>query len=167
MIAELLRAGDTTTAIIVSAVVVATLALFLVIMMTLSGEQRRARRRITEVMEGSQSVKAAGGNSANLRRAQYDSSMPTVERILKAVLPHPEQLRQRLARTGTSLNIAHYSVMCVLTGIGLGLIASFLLNRSVPMSILMGISSGFLLPHLFVGMLSRRRQKRSETPRIF
>ena len=50
-------------------------------------------RRIAEVMQGSQAIKASASDAANLRRAQYDTSMPTVERILKAILPHPEQLR--------------------------------------------------------------------------
>lgn len=159
MIGELLRAGDTTTAVIVGAVVLATLALFLVITMTLNGEQRRARRRIAEVMQGSQSIKTSANGAANLRRAQYDTSMPTVERFLKAVLPHPEQLRQRLSRTGTSLTIAHYAAGSIIAGVAMGLVASYLLNRSLPMSILMGIGNGFLIPHLVVGFLSRRRQK--------
>ena len=159
MIGELLRAGDTTTAVIIGAVVLATLALFLVITVSLNGEQRRARRRIAEVMQGSQAIKASASDAANLRRAQYDTSMPTVERILKAILPHPEQLRQRLSRTGTSLTIAHYAAGCLIFGTIAGFVASALLNRSLPMSIMIGIGTGLLIPHLFVGMLSRRRQK--------
>lgn len=158
-IAELLRAGDMTTAIIIGAVILATLALFFVIVMTLSGEQRRMRRRIAQVVEGSQSTKLSASAAASLRRAQYDTAMPTVERILKQILPRPELLRQKLARTGTSLTIAHYAAISVVAGIVTGLVASFLLSRTLPLSILLGIGNGFLLPHLLVGMLSRRRQK--------
>ena len=157
-IAELLRAGDATTAIIIGAVVLATLALFLVIVMTASGEQRRTRRRIADVVQGSHSIKAAGG-AANLRRAQYDTAMPTVERILKQIMPRPEQLRQKLIRTGLRLTIAHYAAGCVVAGVTVGLIGSFLLARSTPMSILIGIGSGFFLPHLVVNVLAGRRQK--------
>jgi tight adherence protein B len=158
-IGELLRAGDMTTAVIVGAVVLATLALFLVVVISVSGEQRRARRRIADVIQGSHSTKVAAGSAANLRRAQYDTTMPTVERILKQILPHPEQLRQRLMRTGLPLTIAHYAAGCLLAGVVSGLIASYGLDRSTPMSILLGIGSGFLLPHLVVNVLARRRQK--------
>lgn len=159
VIGELLLAGDSTTAIIVGGVILATLALFLVIVMSLSGDQRRASRRIAEVVQGSQSTKLSSSAAANLRRSQYDTATPTIERLLKAVLPRPELLRQKLARTGTSMTIAHYAFMCVISGVAIGLVASFLLNRSLPLSILSGIGSGFLLPHMLVGMLSRKRQK--------
>jgi tight adherence protein B len=158
-IGELLQAGDMATAIIIGAVILATLAIFLVMVTTLSGDQRRARRRIAEVVQGSQSTKLSTSAAANLRRSQYDSAMPTVERILKRVLPRPELLRQKLARTGTSMSITHYALMCVFAGVVTGLIASTLLNRTLPMSILLGIGDGLLLPHLIVGVLSRRRQK--------
>jgi tight adherence protein C len=107
----------------------------------------------------SHSTKVAAGSAANLRRAQYDTTMPTVERILKQILPHPEQLRQRLMRTGLPLTIAHYAAGCLLAGVVSSLIASYGLDRSTPMSILLGIGSGFLLPHLVVNVLARRRQK--------
>lgn len=158
-IGELLRAGDMTTAVIIGAVVLATLALFLVIVMTVSGEQRRTRRRIADVIEGSHSTKVANASAANLRRSQYDTAMPTVERILKQILPRPEQLRQRLMRTGLSLTIAHYAGACILAGVAAGMVASFLLNRSTPLSVLMGIGIGFFLPHLVVKVLAARRQK--------
>ena len=158
-IAELLRAGDATTASIIGAVVLATLALSLVITMSLSGEQRRVRRRIADVVQGSLSNKMSAGAAANLRRSQYDTAMPTAERILKQILPRPEILRQKLARTGTSLTVTHYALGCILAGTVTGLVASFLLDRTLVMASLLGIGSGFFLPHLFVGVLARRRQK--------
>ena len=158
-IAELLRAGDLTTAIIVGAVAIATVALIMVVGLTLSGEQRRMRRRIGSVVEGSQSTKVSATVAANLRRAQYDTAMPTVERLLKQVLPRPELLRQRLMRTGLPLTIAHYAVGCLVTGVIAGLVASHLLDRSTPISVVMGLGSGLLLPHLFVNVLTSRRQK--------
>ncbi len=157
---ELLRAGDMTTAIIIGAVILATLALFLVMVTTLSGEQRRARRRIADVVQSSrQSTNTSATSAANLRRGQYDTAMPTVELILKQILPRPELLRQRLVRTGRSLTLAHYAAACIVVGVLTGLVASHLLDRSLVMSILLGIGNGFLLPHLVVGTLVRRRQK--------
>lgn len=151
--------GSLTTAIIIGAVVLATLAIFLIIAMTMSGEQRRARRRIAEVIQGGQSRKTADGNAGKLRRAQYDTAMPTVENILKRVLPRPDLLRQRLMRTGLPLTIAHYAAGCIVAGVVTGLIASLLLDRTLILSILLGVGNGLLLPHLVVGFLSRRRQK--------
>ncbi len=158
-IAELLRQGDIATAIIIGAVILATLALFFVMVTTFSGEQRRARRRIADVVQGSQSTKMSTNAAANLRRSQYDTAMPTVERILKQVLPRPEMLRQKLARTGTRMSIAHYTALNIIAGVTMGLIASHLLDRTLALSILSGIGSGFLIPHMLVGFLSRRRQK--------
>ncbi len=159
-IGELLRAGDMTTAVIIGAVILATLALFLVVVMTLSGEQRRARRRIADVIQGSQSIKTgSSAAAANLRRAQYDTSMPTVERILRQILPRPELLRQRLTRTGLPLTIGHYAIGCVIAGILTGLVARYGLDRTTVLSVLIGIGNGFFLPHLVVGVLTARRQK--------
>ena len=158
-IGELLRSGDVTTAIIIGAVILATLALFLVLVTTLSGEPRRARRRIADVVQGGQSTKSQATSAANLRRGQYDTAMPTVELILKHILPRPELLRQRLARTGRPLTLAHYAAACIVVGVLTGLVASYLLDRSMVMSILLGIGNGLLLPHLVVSMLGRRRQK--------
>lgn len=158
-IGELLRAGDLTTVVIIGAVVVATLAIVLVLVLSLSDEQRRSRRRIAQVVEGSRSVKLSSSAAASLRRAQYDTAMPTVEKLLKQVLPRPELLRQRLTRSGLSTSIGQYVGACIVVGIVAGLIALFLLHRTLPLAILIGIGIGFLLPHLFIGMLTSRRQK--------
>jgi len=158
-IGDLLRAGDTTTAIIVGAVILATLALFLVVASTVSGDQRRARRRIAGVVSGSQSSKISAGAAANLRRAQYDTALPSLERLLKRLLPRPELLRQRLTRTGLRLTIAHYATSCVIAGITMGVFSATLLGRSTVLSVFIGIAAGFSIPHLVVGFLGRRRQK--------
>jgi len=151
--------GDMATLVIIGAVVLATLAIFLVIAMTMSGEQRRVRRRIAEVIQGSQSTKIASGSAGKLRRAQYDTAMPTIENILKRVLPRPDLLRQKLMRTGLPLTIAHYAAGTVVAGAATGLVASFMLDRTLVLSILLGIGNGFLLPHMVVGFFGRRRQK--------
>ncbi len=155
---DLLRAGDLATVIIIGAVILATLALFLVAVLMVSDEQRRARRRIADVVQGGQSMAAVAAGGGNVRLTQFDSSLPTVERILKQILPRPELLRQRLTRTGLPLTIAHYAIGCVLAGILSGFFASFALDRTLAMSIFAGIASGFLLPHMIVGFLGRRRQ---------
>lgn len=150
--------GDMATVIIIGAVVLATLAIFLVIAMTVSGDQRRTRRRIAAVIQGSQSTKIAPDSAGKVRRAQYDMAMPTVENILKRLLPRPELLRQKLTRTGLPLTIAHYAAGCIIAGSVTGLVASFLLDRTLVLSILIGVGNGFFLPHMVVGILSRRRQ---------
>lgn len=158
-IGDLLRAGDLITTVIIGAVVLATLALFFVLATSVSGEQRRTRRRIASVVSGSQSTKISAIAAANLRRSQYDSSLPTLERLLKQILPRPEMLRQRLIRTGLSLTIAHYAVGCLIAATLSAMIAAFLLNRSPIMSVFIGVAGGFMLPHIFVNVLCARRQK--------
>jgi len=153
-----LGTGDFTTVIIVGAVVLATLAIILVAAMSLSGDQRRVRRRVSSVVQGTRTVKAAT-SAAKLRRAEYDTAMPTVERILKQIVPRPELLRQRLARTGLPLTIAHYAIACVVAAIVTGLVARQLLDRTMVLSIMLAIGNAFLLPHLVVGVFVRRRQK--------
>lgn len=150
--------GDVTTTIVIGAVVLATLAIFLVIAMTMSGEQRRVRRRIADVIQGTQSAKSVAASAANLRRSQYDTAMPTIENILKRILPRPELLREKLKRTGLPITIAHYAAGGIIAGIVMGLVASILLDRTMVLSILMGVGTGFFLPHMVVGILSRRRQ---------
>ena len=118
-ITELLRTGDMATAVIVGAVILATLALFFVLVTTMSGEQRRSHRRIASVVQGRQALKGGADSAANLRRSQYDTAIPTIERILKQVLPRPELLRQKLTRTGLPLTIGHYAAGCLVAGLKL------------------------------------------------
>lgn len=150
--------GDMATMIIIGAVVLATLAIFLIIAMTVSGDQRRTRRRIAAVIQGSHSSKIAPDSAGKVRLAQSDTAMPTVENILKRLLPRPELLRQKLTRTGLPLTIAHYAAGCIVAGSVTGLVASLLLDRTLVLSILIGVGNGFFLPHMVVGILSRRRQ---------
>ena len=89
-----------------------------------------------------------------LRRELGDKSM--LDRLVRRLTPQPEQLRQRLARTGRKIGLGAYGIFClVVAGIfGLG---ATMLDLSPLIALPIGLLFGLWLPHLVVGYLANRR----------
>tara|TARA_R110002110_G_scaffold260260_1_gene475859 strand:+ start:44601 stop:45608 length:1008 start_codon:yes stop_codon:yes gene_type:complete len=149
---------DLSVAVMVASVVLATVCLSVVGGILVFGEQRQTNKRLTSVMRRWESRVAADG-TPTLRLSQHDSSLPSIDRILKRLLPRREMLLRRLRRTGRSISVGQYLVSCIVVGVLIGSAMSFLFAFSTPVSILGGAASGMLLPHMFIGYLGNRRQR--------
>lgn len=150
---------DPSVAVMIASVVLATVCISVVGGILVFGEQRQTNKRMAVMMRRWQPRVAADG-TPTVRLAQYDSSLPTVDRILKRLLPRREMLRRRLRRTGRAITVGQYLVGCVVVGVLAGLAMFSLFGMSGPVSVLGGCAAGVALPHLFVGHLGRRRQKK-------
>jgi hypothetical protein len=98
---------DLSVAVMVASVVLATVCLSVVGGILVFGEQRQTNKRMNGVVRRWQPSVAADG-TPTLRLAQHDSALPSVDRILKRLLPRREMLRQRLKRTGRSISVGQY-----------------------------------------------------------
>ncbi len=149
---------DLSVAVMIASVVLATVCLSVVGGILVFGEQRQTNKRMNGVVRRWQPSVAADG-TPTLRLAQHDSALPSVDRILKRLLPRREMLRQRLKRTGRSISVGQYLVSCLVVGVLAGTVMSFAFGFSLPVSILGGCAGGLLLPHMFIGYLAGWRQR--------
>lgn len=150
---------DPAIVLMIASAVVATVCIVVFGSVLVFGEQRQVNRRMNLVAQRWQPGAVADG-SPNLRVSQKDSALPSIDRILKRLLPRREMLRRRLKRTGRSISVGQYVFACIVTGVISAFLASALLDRSLPVAILGGVSAGLSLPYMFVGYLGRRRQKK-------
>lgn len=94
---------------------------------------------------------------AKLRRNTSDSNIAIFDRIIKATLPNPEKMRERLARTGRNITLGEYLIINALTVLVFYLIFSNVMDWTKIISIFMGIAVGLYLPHKITGRMGNRR----------
>lgn len=91
-------------------------------------------------------------------RGTKDSSIAFVN-ILIQMLPNPDKLRSRLARTGKDIKLGEYLLVNALTVVTLYMIGNFLMWPKIiifPLSLMLG----FGLPHFVTGFMGNRRMKK-------
>lgn len=157
--ASVFNTMDPAVALMIASAVVATVALAIFGGVLLFGEHRHTSKRLTHVVQRWQPGVSVDGK-ASLRISQKDSSLPSIDRMLKRILPRREMLRRRLRRTGMSISVGQYVFGCVATGFFSGLVQVGLFDVALPVAILGATASGLAVPHLLVGHLGRRRQKK-------
>lgn len=81
------------------------------------------------------------------------------EAMMRHLLPRPDLLRERLRRTGWSLGIGAFAIICAVTIL---VLMGALVAARLPLSIAIpgGIIFGLLLPHMVVGFAVSRRANR-------
>lgn len=117
--------------------------------------KRRLARVGRERLQGGAARRGAG-----VRRLDPDGGFPSLDRVLRALLPRPHKLRQRLARTGRQISLGRYLAAClaiVLLDAGL---AIRLFGFSPLLALPQALAAGLLLPHLWVDWMIRRRSQR-------
>jgi tight adherence protein B len=97
------------------------------------------------------------GAEMKLKREAGDDR--ALDRFVRRIMPQPELLRQRLRRTGRTISIGGYGVVCLLCAIagGVGVVmAGFSSLLALPA----GILEGLWLPHIVIGWMANRRKKK-------
>ncbi|MGE3622711.1 MAG: hypothetical protein AB7H77_02385, partial [Bdellovibrionales bacterium] len=108
---------------------------------------RYAEMRKTEKSKPAQSV----------RRITADSGIPLLDTLIKALMPNPDKLRMRLARTGRNISLGEYLLINITLIAVAHMGFHFGLHWSKTPSALLGIAIGLYIPHLVVGMMGSRR----------
>jgi tight adherence protein B len=124
-------------------------------------DERRLRRRLERLNAAPRTPISGQENqpAESLRRDRQDSSIASLDLLIKRALPKVNQLRLRLARSGWSLKIGDYLLICLVAGAVSGLALAFVLGRSIVVSGLGAIVLGIGLPHV---VLSRRIAQRTK-----
>ena len=130
----------------------------LLVVAALTQDKADIDKRLARVGPQGGRRKIVAGDRANSVKSTKDSSIPMLDRLVK-MLPNPDKLRARLARTGKEIPLGEYALMNVLV-IFLFYIIFSLLGWDkivvVPFSIMVGL---FLL-HAITGIMGARRMKK-------
>jgi tight adherence protein B len=122
-----------------------------------SAASRRFDRRINTMRDRAQGVLAT--ESAATRSLSRQRSASAIDRMAGTWLPRRDLLAARLARTGRTISIGQYAIVCavltVLAAVGLAVTARI----GIVPSLLLGLLIGTALPHLVIGRMGKRRMK--------
>ena len=94
----------------------------------------------------------------SVRRITTDSGIPLFDRIIKAVMPNPDKLRARLAKTGHRISLGEYLLInLVLIRLSASSFSAFAVGWARMPSALLGIAVGLYIPHIVTGFMGARR----------
>jgi tight adherence protein B len=124
-------------------------------------DERRLQRRVDRV----QSPRSGGsGDRAkpmeSLRRNKQDSSIASIDRVIKRLLPNLGLMRLRLERAGWSLKVGDFLLICL----GLSIATVLALTLSFDFSLMingpLGLIVGLAVPNLVLRQRITRRTKK-------
>jgi tight adherence protein B len=97
--------------------------------------------------------------TASLKRI-HGSSVPLVDDLAKRFLPRQSALRDRLSRTGHEISLGNYAMFSAGVALAGFVVAWLIFGLPVLLATLIAVAAGLGLPHLVVGYLGARRQKK-------
>lgn len=123
-------------------------------------ESKTLDKRLRRII-GEESVEKTEGKEEKiqLRRQVVDSGIPFLDHIIKAMMPNPDRLRQRLASTGTPMKISEYLLITMLAVCVAFLLFHLIFGLKLAPSVLLAIMLGLGLPHMMVGGMIKKRCK--------
>lgn len=132
----------------------------LLIGLAFSGDgDRDLKRRVAKVGAEGQGARRTGAAkaAATLRIDQQDSAFPLFNRLIKAAVPNPERIRDRLARTGRRIPLGHYLAVNALVGGVAWLVLGGMVGLPAPLPLAGAVIAGVGVPHLAVKRMGDRR----------
>jgi tight adherence protein B len=124
-------------------------------------DERRLQRRIERIRSPRRSADDDPSQAVgSLRRRKKDSSIASLDRLIKRSLPNIKMMRLQLERSGLPLNVGDYFLICFGLGALTALALGFALDLSILFNVLVGVIVGLGVPHLIVTQRTRRRIRR-------
>src|SRR5690606_21172656 len=137
----------------------ATLATILIATMGTNKEAERQRARLGRVGALS-SAHGADDLAATISRRDRLNRQQRMEHLFGRSLPKHAVLSNRLQRSGTNLSLVGYLLLCVTIGGIAAAVAFVVAGLMLPVAFAIGVGSGLLLPHLWLGMMETRRSRK-------
>lgn len=94
----------------------------------------------------------------NAVRRTTDSGIPVLDQLIK-MLPNPDKLRRRIARTGHALPLGEYLLMNALA-VGVFYLIFHMVGWSKLLGVLLSVTLGLGLPHMITGYMGNKRIKK-------
>lgn len=141
-----------------AAMLLTAFALLFMLATALSSDEKRMRRRMTQIATG-RALGPAKTAGPSLRRDTSDSSIEALDRLIKRLMPQPAKMRARLAATGRRISLGEYVLASF--AVFAGATGGFVYYGLSPLSaVLFGLGVGLALPHMVVGFLGKRRRNK-------
>jgi tight adherence protein B len=112
----------------------------------------RAARLKSRLAPSSSEITAING-----RRVVPSGASAGLDEFLKQILPRPEELRNRLMRTGRNISLTQYAITCLIVTIILAVALLAFAGMPWLTSLLLGIFGGVGLPYLVTGKMATKR----------
>jgi len=130
-------------------------------------DERRLRRRLERLQSGGRAIRASKGEEATLvetvRRNKRDSSIASIDRLIKRLLPNIGVLRMRLARSGWPLKVGDFMLLCLGLSAAVAIGLSIATEFPIWINLSLGVVLGMGLPNLLLQRRISRRIKRFTT----
>jgi tight adherence protein B len=117
-------------------------------------------RRINRVQQSPGPDGSAAKAVVSLKRITKDSGIGAIDALIKHLIPNPENLRARLERTGYTITLGVYVMAAALVGLVTILIGRLYPVLPVAAVVLFSVFAAVVVPHIFIGVLCRRRIKK-------
>jgi tight adherence protein B len=130
-------------------------------------DERRLRRRLERLQAGPRAARAGKNTEATLaetvRRNKRDSSIASIDRLIKRLLPNLGVLRLRLTRSGWPLKGGDFLLICLGLGATTAIGLTVALGFSIWINLGIGVVVGVGLPHMMLQRRIARRIKKFTT----
>jgi tight adherence protein B len=125
-------------------------------------DERRLRQRLERLQARPRGPRLDQESqpTESLRRNRQDSSIASLDRLIKRALPNVNLLRLRLTRSGWPLKIGDYLLICLVVGAVSAVAVALLFHMSILISALSGVVLGVGLPHVILSRRIARRTKK-------
>lgn len=118
--------------------------------------QKKASQRLEKLKDRYAASREALGK-AQIRRILAMQQETRLDRLFRNFLPHPDELRARLSRTGKTISLGQYGALCGGLAVVLTLLFKVLFGLPFLLSLLLGVMLGLGVPHIAVGVLVSKR----------
>jgi tight adherence protein B len=156
---QLLGGPDTALLIFGSATMLMIVGVAYYLIAGEEGRAERSTRKQLQLVQGRWGSGIQQARAATLRLRSNESGVASLDKLLKQILPQRQALVDRLARTGRRITFTHYLLGSAVTGVVTCVALFVLAGLSILVDVLAGIAAGALLPHVYIGMLAKRRIK--------
>ncbi|WP_448190625.1 type II secretion system F family protein [Azospirillum sp. sgz301742] len=132
----------------------------LLIGLAFSGDgDRDLKRRLARIGAGAEGARRAGSGkaAASLRIDRQDSGFPLLDRLIKAIVPNPERIRERLARTGRRIPLGEYLMANAIVAGIVWVVLGMVMRLPMPLPLAGAVIVGVGLPHVAIKIMGDRR----------
>ena len=93
----------------------------------------------------------------SMRRITTYSTIPFFDHLIRAIMPNPDKLRSRLAKTGRDISLGEYLLINFILVLIVFIILFFALLWSRTTSTFLSLALGLYIPHFVTGSMGARR----------